>query len=51
MVHDYDFLKGKYHHYFSSIREIDLKSPTVVEMRDKSTILFKVCLGARSSLL
>lgn len=43
MVHDYDFLKGRYHTiYFSSIREIDLKSPTVVEMRDKSTILFKV---------
>ena len=34
--------------YFSSIREIDLKSPTVIEMRNKSTILFKVHVRART---
>lgn len=30
---------------FFTLREIDLESPTVIEMRDKSTILFKVCVG------
>lgn len=30
---------------FFTLREVDLESPTVIEMRGKSTILFKVCVG------
>lgn len=32
---------------FFAHREIDLESPTVIEMRGKSTILFKVCIGPK----
>ena len=31
--------------WFFTLREVDLESPTVIEMRGKSTILFKVCVG------